>query len=41
VDVGNYAYDEYPEAAPEEAPAQERMDIDGMQWLGFNAQEDI
>ncbi|KAK4116291.1 P-loop containing nucleoside triphosphate hydrolase protein [Canariomyces notabilis] len=28
VDVGNYAYDEYPEAAPEEAPAQEQMDID-------------
>ncbi|SPQ18329.1 1cb5e390-cb61-4c19-a383-df62b8af22c5 [Thermothielavioides terrestris] len=27
VDVGNYAYDEYPEAAPE-APAEERMDID-------------
>ncbi|KXX75572.1 Pre-mRNA-splicing factor cwf10 [Madurella mycetomatis] len=27
VDVGNYAYDEYPEAAPE-APVEEQMDID-------------
>lgn len=29
VDVGNFAYDDYPETAPETA-AQEVMDIDGM-----------
>lgn len=29
VEVGNYAYDEYAEAASE-APAEEHMDIDGM-----------
>jgi U5 small nuclear ribonucleoprotein component len=31
VDVGNYAYDDYAEAAPE-APAEEHMDIDGTHW---------
>lgn len=39
VDVGNYAYDEYPEAASE-APAEERMDLDGMHRCASNAPRD-
>jgi U5 small nuclear ribonucleoprotein component len=31
VDVGNYAYDDYAEAAPE-ATVEEHMDIDGTHW---------
>lgn len=38
VDVGNFAYDGYPEEAPE-APVDEHMDIDGTHCRGINARE--
>lgn len=39
VDVGNYAYEEYPEAASE-APAEEHMDLDGMHQCAFRCTEE-
>lgn len=40
VDVGNYAYDEYAEAAPE-AVAEEHMDIDGMPFLSLGGEDSM